>query len=115
MPPARVPPPPRPRPITSPEAFFGFRLGSDRNFAAWDKIVEYYRLLGRESDKIKVVDMGPSTMGNPFLLVVISSPENLARLEELRLMNLRLSDPRGLDEPRSKNSSPKARPSSASP
>jgi len=84
--------------ITPPETFFGFRLGSDRMFAPWDKIVDYYRLLCRESDKIKVVDMGSSTMGNPFLLVIISSPDNLARLEELRRTNLRLSDPRGLEE-----------------
>jgi hypothetical protein len=87
-----------PSSITAPETFFGFRLGSDRNIAPWDKIVSYYKRLGRESDKIKVVDMGPSTMGNPFLLVIISSASNLARLEELRRINLRLSDPRGLEE-----------------
>ena len=27
--------------ITSPEEFFGFQLGSERNIARWDKIVEY--------------------------------------------------------------------------
>jgi len=84
--------------ITSPETFFGFRLGSDRQMARWDKIVAYYELLGKESDKIKIINMGPTSMGNPFLLVIVSSPDNLARLEELRRINLRLSDPRGLDE-----------------
>ncbi|MFH2109906.1 MAG: M14 family metallopeptidase [Candidatus Bathyarchaeota archaeon] len=84
--------------VTSPESFFGFKLGSDRNIARWDRIVEYFNLLGRESDRIKVVDVGPCTEGAPFLLVVISSPENLSRLEELRRLNLRLSDPRGLSE-----------------
>ena len=57
--------------ITSPEEFFGFRLGSDRKIARWDKIVEYYKLLEQESSDIKVIDMGPSTMGHPFLLVII--------------------------------------------
>jgi len=84
--------------ITSPEKFFGFQLGSDRKIARWDKIVEYFNLLGKESDKIKVVNMGPATMGNPFLLVIISSPNNLARLDELRQVNLKISDPRGLAE-----------------
>jgi len=84
--------------ITTPESFFGFRLGSDRKMASWENIVAYYRLLGRESDKIKVVDCGPATLGNPFLLVVISSAENLARLEDLRKINLQISDPRGRDE-----------------
>jgi len=86
------------QPVTSPEKFFGFQLGSDRKIARWDRIVEYYKLLAKESGKIKVVDMGPSTMGNPFLLVIISSPANLAKLERLREVNLRISDPRGVPE-----------------
>lgn len=85
--------------ITSPEKFFEFQLGSDRHIAPWDKIVEYYKLLEKEgSGKIKVVDMGPTTMGNPFLLAIISSPNNMAKLERLREVNLRISDPRGLTE-----------------
>ncbi len=84
--------------VTPPEDFFGFQLGSDRKIARWDRIVEYFRELERQGDKIKVVDMGPSTEGNPFLLVVISSAENLRNLKRLREVNLRLSDPRGLTE-----------------
>ncbi len=82
--------------ITSPEKFFGFQLGSDKNIARWDKIVEYYNLLKTESDKIEVIDMGPSTEGNPFLLVIISSKENLADLERYKDINAKISDPRGI-------------------
>ena len=39
--------------------------------------------------------MGPSTEGHPFLLVVISSPDNLDNLEHLRDVNATISDPRG--------------------
>lgn len=84
--------------VTSPEKYFGFQLGADRKIARWDKIVDYYKLLEKQSAKIKVTNMGPSTEGNPFLLVVISSPANLARLERLRAVNNRISDPRGLSE-----------------
>jgi hypothetical protein len=85
--------------VTPPEKFFGFRLGSDRNIAGWDRIVEYYRLIEKEAGgTIKVVDMGPSTMGNPFLLVVISSRDNISRLEHLRQVNAAISDPRGRAE-----------------
>lgn len=84
--------------ITTPEAFFGHRLGADRQIARWDKIVEYFKLLERESPRLKAVNMGPSTMGHPFLAVFISAPENLANLERLREMNARLSDPRGVSE-----------------
>ena len=84
--------------ITSPEAFFGFQLGSDRKMARWDQIVDYFRLLAEQSDKIQVVDMGPSTEENPFLFVVISSPENLANLAHFREVNAQIKDPRGVSE-----------------
>ncbi|MYE89037.1 peptidase M14 family protein [Candidatus Poribacteria bacterium] len=84
--------------ITSPEAFFGFQLGTDRKMARWNKIVDYFRLLGEQSDKIQVIDMGPSTEGHPFLFVVISSPENLANLAHLRAVNAQIKDPRGISE-----------------
>jgi Zinc carboxypeptidase len=84
---------------TSPEKFFGFRLGADRKMARWDKIVEYFQLLEKESGgRMKLIDMGPSTMGNPFLMAIISSPANLAKLEQLRLINQKLCDPRGIPE-----------------
>jgi hypothetical protein len=84
--------------ITSPEDFFGFKLGSDRKMARWDKMVDYFKVLESESSKIRAIDMGPSTMGNPFLLVIISSEENLSNLDRLQKINALLSDPRGTAE-----------------
>src|SRR5512140_95123 len=87
-----------PKTVTSPDKYFGFQMGADRKMARWDKMVDYYKQLATESNRIKVIDMGPSTMGNRFLLVVISSPANLAKLDRLRQVNLQISDPRGLAE-----------------
>jgi hypothetical protein len=84
--------------ITSPDDFFGFQLGADRKIARWDKIIQYFEVLETESGKIQVIDMGPSTMGHPFLLVIISSEENLANLDRLKKVNATLSDPRGVAE-----------------
>ncbi len=53
---------------TSPEKFFGFQLGTDRKIARWDRVVEYFRLLEKQSNRIRVVDIGPTTENNPFLL-----------------------------------------------
>ena len=84
--------------VTSPEAFFGFQLGADRKIAAWDKIVAYLRLLEQESGCLRVIEMGPSTEGNPFLLAFISSPQNLANLTRLQTVNAQISYARGLSE-----------------
>jgi hypothetical protein len=90
--------------VTSPEKFFGFKLGSDQKMARWDKMIEYYRLLDKEGgSKLKVIDMGPTTMGNPFLLVIISSANNMARLDRLREVNAKISDPRGISDVEVKN------------
>ncbi len=85
--------------IPPPDEFFGFRLGSDRKIARWPRIVEYYRVLERQAGgKLRVIEMGPTTEGRPFLLVIITAPRNMERLERLRQVNLRLSDPRGLTD-----------------
>ena len=66
--------------LPSPEEYFGFEMGADRKLARWDKLVDYYNLLGEQSPRLEVVNMGPSTLDNPFLVLFISSPENLANL-----------------------------------
>lgn len=84
--------------LTSPEKFFGFQMGADRKLANWDKLHEYYQLLAKGSNRVKLVELGQSSEGRPFIALFISSPANLARLEELRQTNARLANPRGLSE-----------------
>lgn len=85
--------------VTPPDKFFGFQLGADRKIARWDRLVDYYRLLEKEGGgRLKVINMGPTEMGNPFLLCILTSAANQANLETLRQNNLKLSDPRGISE-----------------
>ena len=81
--------------IPTPETFFGFRMGADRKLARWEKMLEYYRLVDQASDRVQVVEVGKSTLGNPFLVIWVSAPENMARLPEIQAMNAVLQDPRG--------------------
>lgn len=79
--------------IETPEAFFGFQPGSDGRLAKWDRIVEYFNHLDQESDRIEVVNLGESTLGNPFILAVISSPENLAAQDRIKEINRKIANP----------------------
>ncbi len=81
--------------IPSPEEFFGHQMGSDRKLARWDRIVDYFNTLGK-SPCIKVTELGKSTEGNPFLLTIITSPENMKRLDKIREMSWRIAHPRGV-------------------
>ena len=39
--------------ITTPKEYFGFEMGEDYKLARWDKIVDYFYLLEKQSDKKK--------------------------------------------------------------
>ncbi len=84
--------------IETPEHFFGFQMGADRKMAHWDDMVRYYDQLGRASDRMKVVNMGKTSEGHPFYALFISSPANLARLEDYRRINATIADPRGVSD-----------------
>ena len=84
--------------VPSPEEFFGFRIGEDGKLARWDRILEYYRLIASSSPRVRLLELGPTAMGNPFVALVVSSPENLARLDEYREIARRLAYPFDLSE-----------------
>lgn len=70
--------------LSSPERFFGHRLGADRALARWDRIVEYFRHLDERSDRMELFEIGRSTLGKPFLMAAISAPANLRNAARLR-------------------------------
>jgi hypothetical protein len=82
--------------ITTPTAHFGFELAADGKFAMWDEEVAYYEKLARESDRIDLQVLGKSTLGRPFLLLTMSSPQNLAKVERYKEISRQMADPRGL-------------------
>ena len=88
-----------PASIQSPEAAFGFKMGADGELADWPGLQRYFETVAAASDRVELVDAGPSTEGRRLIAAVVSAPENIARLEEIRANALRLADPRTIDEP----------------
>ncbi|PYV11894.1 MAG: peptidase M14 [Acidobacteria bacterium] len=82
--------------VRSPKEVFGFEIGADRKLANWPEIVEYYRELGKVSDRVDFTELGKTTLGQPFIALTVSAPENLKRLDYHRDIQRRLADPRGL-------------------
>lgn len=74
---------------SSPEDFLGYQLGE--RFTPHHQIVDYFRDVAGESDKVEIVQYGESYERRPLKAAFISSPENMERLEEIRLNNLRLA------------------------
>ncbi len=79
-----------------PDAFFGFRMGADGHLATAEAIEQYFEQTAAKSDRVKIVDLGPTTEGHRTIAAIISAPENIQRLEDIRTANQRLADPRGM-------------------
>ncbi len=86
------------QPLPTPEQYLGFRVGTDRKLATWPQVVKYMQRAAGASDRVRCEEIGKSTLGNPFLLLTISSPKNLARLEEIRADQKQLAYPYALEE-----------------
>ncbi len=85
-------------PIPSPEDFFGFSMGTAEKLARWDQIVEYLQLIDANSDRVQVTRLGDTTLGNPYLSIAVSSPENMRDLPAHQARAKRLARGHGLDE-----------------
>jgi len=82
---------------TTPEAFLGFKVGADKKPADYNQIKAYFEKLAQEAPKkIKLLTIGESTMKKPIIMAVITSEENMARLDSYREITKKLRDPRTL-------------------
>jgi hypothetical protein len=76
--------------LKSPDEFLGYPLGSQ--FTPHHSIVNYFREASVAKPALmKLEQYGKTNEGRPLLLAIISSEENISRLEEIRKNNLRLS------------------------
>lgn len=86
------------RGVPAPDAVFGFRPGADYKLATYDQAIEYLRTLAASSRHVRLVEAGKTTRGRAMYFALISTPENLARIERYRAIARRLAHPAGLTE-----------------
>ncbi len=84
--------------LPTPESVLGFRPGDDFKLATYGESIGYFRALAAASDRIRLVDVGTTSEGRTWTIAFISSPANLARLEEIRAAAHRLAHPAGLSD-----------------
>ncbi len=86
------------RKITSPREELGFQIGDDYQLANYTQLEAYWKKLARESDRIKLVEIGKTAEGRTQWMSIISSPQNLAKLEQYRQISRRLALAEGLTD-----------------
>ncbi len=87
-----------PRNITTPKQSFGFNMGDDYMMGNYTQATAYIQKLATESDRMKLVDIGPTAEGRRQYMVIVSSPENLAKLDHYKDIAAKLSHAEGLTD-----------------
>ena len=77
--------------VTSPRDQFGHDIGDDYRLVTYTQYVEYLRRLDAESDRLAVVDIGPTAEGRREYMAIVTSPANHQRLDRYKEMNRRLA------------------------
>jgi hypothetical protein len=78
--------------VQDPSSYLNRTLGEDRYLAPYPKVLEYLRYLAGESNRVRIVDVGKSTLDNDMVLVVMSSPANMKKLNQYRDLSAKLAN-----------------------
>ncbi len=74
--------------LKSPDAFLGYGLGT--KYTVHYKMVNYFKMAAAAfPDKMQLKTYGTTNEGRELLMAVISAPENMSRIEDIRKNNLR--------------------------
>src|SRR5438270_11624600 len=88
---------PAPR-ITTPKDALGFNIGDDYMVANYTQLEAYWKKLATESDRMKLVDIGPTSEDRHQYMAIFSSPENMKRLDHYKEVARRLALAEGLTD-----------------
>src|SRR5260370_39958841 len=84
--------------ITTPKEFLGFNIGDDYNMASYTQLDKYWHKIATECDRCKLVDIGPTEEGRRQYMMIITSPENLKKLDHYKEISARLAHAEGLTD-----------------
>ena len=85
---------PPPSAALSPQAFFGYEMGAGERLPTWDETIKYFQAIAQASPRVRVDEVGKTTLGRPYVIVTISAADTPRDLDTARHAQRRLADPR---------------------
>ncbi len=73
--------------LQDPSSFLGYELGS--RFSRHSAVLDYFNHVAEHSTRVQTLPYGQTNEGRPLMVAFVSSPENMARLEQIRHDNLK--------------------------
>jgi len=82
----------------TPPKFGQYTAGDDYFLANYTQLVEYWGKLAKESDRMKLVEIGKTSEGRPMIMAIITSPANFQKLDRYKDISRRLARAEGLTD-----------------
>src|SRR5215472_6107359 len=84
--------------VPTPDSVFGFAPGADYKLVTYEQSVAYFKALAAASPYIKLFEAGKTTEGRTMIFALISTPDNLSKIDRYREIWQRLAHPQGLTD-----------------
>lgn len=84
--------------VSSPEEVLGFEVGANYHLATYTQAIAYFKVLEQSSERIRLFDVGKTSMGQTMTYAVISTPENLKNLDNYKGIARKLTSAKGLSK-----------------
>src|SRR5258707_1189215 len=84
--------------ITTAKEALGFDVGDDYHLANYAQFTAYWQKLAKESDRMKLVEIGKSEEGRPQWMAIVTSPENHKKLARWKEISRKLALGEGLSD-----------------
>jgi len=77
--------------VPTPKSHFGFDIGDDYQLANYTQTEAYFKKLAAASNRVKLVDIGKTEEGRSQYMLIVSSPENLKKLDRYKEISQQLA------------------------
>lgn len=84
--------------VPTPKRFLGYIAGAENHLTYAKDVHRYMRELARTSPRVRVLSIGQTEENREMILVLVSSEENLRRLDRLKQITSSLADPRCISD-----------------
>jgi hypothetical protein len=77
--------------VPKPKDVLGHEIGEDYFLASYEEAIKYLKVLDESTDRMVLLNMGKSTLGKDMLYAVVSSEDNIKKIERYKEIARRLS------------------------
>lgn len=84
--------------IPTPKDHFGFNIGDDYMLGNFTQTEAYFKKLEKASDRVKLTVIGKTEEGRDQHMLIVSSPENLKKLDRFKEISTKMARAEGISE-----------------